>query len=48
MEPVQCVKCPHNLAGRHCNECDLDMCKNCFVRIHRNPLIAAHTFSVVE
>lgn len=48
VSPVECNKCTDKrLAARRCADCNEDMCKACFIRIHRNPLIAHHTWQVV-
>lgn len=44
MQPVSCDKCRERLACRRCNDCGEAMCKACYMRIHRNPLLAQHTW----
>ena len=54
-KPIDCCKCKAAAAAaaattpadRHCHECDLDLCKSCFARIHRSPLLAMHAWSKI-
>jgi hypothetical protein len=42
-----CKKCSKKVADRFCTDCSIDMCKLCFARVHRSPLLSFHTFIVI-
>lgn len=44
IKPVKCGRCKVQMAGRTCNDCGVELCKSCYGRVHRNPLLTHHTW----